>query len=126
MLIDEIEDMWKLLLMMGIGVFLTHESERYTEIMKRLAYKQKLYLIIASTDFIYGTNYQFCHGYLASDLEGMSQEKTIQALGRIGRNKLQYDYTVRFRNDAILFKLFQEDEDKPEVVNITRIFNSTL
>jgi len=126
MLIDEIEDMWKLLLMMGIGVFVTHESQRYTEIMKRLAYKQKLYLIIASTDFIYGTNYQFCHGYLASDLEGMSQEKTIQSLGRIGRNKLQYDYTVRFRNDAILFKLFQEDEDKPEVANFTRIFNSTL
>uniref|UniRef100_A0A6C0JU78 Uncharacterized protein n=1 Tax=viral metagenome TaxID=1070528 RepID=A0A6C0JU78_9ZZZZ len=126
MLIDDIEDMWKLLLMMGIGVFVTHKSERYTEIMKRLAYKQKLYLIIASTDFIYGTNYQFCHGYLASDLEGMSQEKTIQALGRIGRNKLQYDYTVRFRNDAILFKLFQDDEDKPEVANMTRIFNSPI
>lgn len=126
MLIDDIEDMWKLLLMMGIGVFVTHDSERYTEIMKRLAYKQKLYLIIASTDFIYGTNYQFCHGYLANDLEGISQEKAIQALGRIGRNKLQYDYTVRFRNDDILFKLFQDDEYKPEVANMTRIFNSTI
>ena len=125
MLMDDIEDMWKLLLMMGIGVFITHKSERYTEIMKRLAYKQKLYLIIASTDFIYGTNYQFCHGYLATDLEGMSKEKTIQALGRIGRNKLQYDYTVRFRNEATLFKLFQDYAEKPEVVNIMRIFNST-
>ena len=33
--------------------------------MKRLADEQKLYLIIASSDYIYGTNYQFCHGYLS-------------------------------------------------------------
>ena len=31
------------------------------DIMKKLAEEQKLYLIIASSDYIYGTNYQFCH-----------------------------------------------------------------
>ena len=36
--------------------------------MKKLAQNQKLYLIIASSDYIYGTNYQFCHGYLSKDL----------------------------------------------------------
>ncbi len=124
MLIDDIEDHWKMLLMMGIGVFAQHNSDRYMEIMKSLAMNQKLYLIIASTDFIYGTNYQFCHGYLSSDLEGMSQEKAIQAMGRVGRNKLQFDYSLRFRNDNILKSLFEHDADKPEVANMARLFNS--
>jgi len=124
MLIDGIDDIWKLLLMMGIGVFATHDSVRYTEIMKNLAHEQKLYLIIASTDFIYGTNYQFCHGYIAADLEGMSQEKTIQAMGRVGRNKLQHDYTIRFRNDSIIYKLFKHDAFKPEVENMAKLFSS--
>lgn len=124
MLIDDIGNYWKLLLMMGIGVFAAHDSDRYTEIMKKLAQEQKLYLIIASTDFIYGTNYQFCHGYLSTDLETMSQEKAIQAMGRVGRNKLQFDYTVRFRNDSILKKLFEHDADKPEVRNMQTLFNT--
>jgi hypothetical protein len=124
MLIDEIDDIWKLLLIMGIGVFATHDSVGYTEIMKSLAHEQKLYLIIASTDFIYGTNYQFCHGYIAADLEGMTQEKTIQALGRVGRNKLQHDYTVRFRNDNLIHKLFKHNSFKPEVENMAKLFNS--
>jgi len=92
--------------------------------LKDLAQNQKLYLIIASTDFIYGTNYQFCHGYLSSDLSGMSQEKAIQAMGRVGRNKLQFDYSLRFRNDDILKSLFEDDPDKPEVANMARLFNS--
>ena len=124
MLIEGIDDIWKLLLMMGIGVFATHDNIRYTEIMKSLAHQQKLYLIIASTDFIYGTNYQFCHVYISTDLEGMTQEKTIQALWRVGRNKLQYDYTMRFRNDNIIYKLFKHNAFKPEVENMAKLFNT--
>tara|TARA_Y100000389_G_scaffold186663_1_gene207257 strand:+ start:671 stop:3076 length:2406 start_codon:yes stop_codon:yes gene_type:complete len=124
MLIGDIDDMWKLLLMMGIGVFTSHDSIRYTEIMKQLAQEQKLYMIIASTDYIYGTNYQFCHGYIGKDLISMSQEKAIQAMGRVGRNKLQFDYSLRFRDDDILKKLFTHDNNKPEVANMARLFNS--
>ena len=124
MLIDGVDDTWKLLLMMGIGVFATHDSVRYMEIMKTLAEEQKLYLIIASTDFIYGTNYQFCHGYISTDLQDMSQEKTIQAMGRVGRNKLQHDYSIRFRNDGIIRKLFKHDAYKPEIENMSKLFNS--
>ena len=72
MLIDDIEDIWKLLLLMGIGVFTSHKSIRYTEIMKQLAHEQKLYLIIASDDYIYGTNYQFCHGYIGKDFTNLN------------------------------------------------------
>ena len=124
MLIDDINDSWKLLLMMGIGVFATHKSDRYTEIMKALAQEQKLYLIIATTDYIYGTNYQFCHGYISKDLGKMSQEKCIQAMGRVGRNKLQHDYSIRFRENELLIKLFQEETNKPEIINMNKLFNS--
>ena len=122
-----IENIWKVLLMMGIGVMTEHSNSNktYTEIMKDLAQNQRLYIIIASTDYIYGTNYQFCHGYLGKDLSDISQEKIIQALGRIGRNKLQQEYSIRFRDDAHLLKIFQASAvAKPEVVNMARLLRS--
>ena len=89
--------------------------------MKKLAEQQKLYMIIASSDYIYGTNYQFCHGYLSKDL-ALTQEKIIQALGRIGRNNIQQDYTIRFRDDSQIKKLFYPELDKPEVRNMNKLF----
>ena len=124
MLIDDIEDSWKLLLMIGIGVFASHKSTRYTEIMKELAQSQHLYLIIASSDYIYGTNYQFCHGYISKDLGYISQEKCIQAMGRVGRTNVQYDYSIRFRDDELIRKLFLEETDKQEVINMNLLFSS--
>jgi hypothetical protein len=121
-----IENIWKVLLMMGIGVMTeqSNSNKTYTEIMKDLAQNQRLYLIIASTDYIYGTNYQFCHGYLGKDLNDISQEKIIQALGRIGRNKLQQEYSIRFRDDAHLVQIFQASAvTKPEVVNMARLLS---
>jgi hypothetical protein len=125
MLLKDVEDSWKVLLLLGIGVFTEHKSIAYTEIMKKLADKQQLYLIIADSDYIYGTNYQFCHGYLSKDLN-MTQEKVIQALGRIGRNNIQQEYSARFRDDdqiKILFTKFRS-EDKPEVLNMNVLLNS--
>lgn len=126
MLVHDIHDYWKLLLMMGIGVFASHNSDSYTEIMKQLAQQQKLYLIIASTDYIYGTNYQFCHGYIGKDLDSMTQEKAIQAMGRVGRNKLQFEYSIRFRDDDLIRRLLRHDDNKPEVANMERLFNSEI
>jgi predicted nucleic acid-binding protein len=124
MLINDIENYWKLLLMMGIGVFTSHKNDKYTEIMKSLAEEQKLYLIIASDDYIYGTNYQFCHGYISKDLGHISQEKCIQAMGRVGRNKFQQDYSIRFRDNDLIKKLFTKEINKPEVKNMCELFNS--
>jgi hypothetical protein len=126
MQISDIADYWKLLLMMGIGVFTTHKSSRYVELMKQMAQEHKLYMIIASTDYIYGTNYQLCHGYIGKDLGNMSQEKCIQSMGRIGRNKLQQDYSVRFRDNELIYKLFQHDDNKPEVANMNRLFGGSM
>ena len=123
MALNGVENLWKVLLMMGIGVFINHDNITYTEIMKKLADEQKLYMIIASSDYIYGTNYQFCHGFLSKDLD-LTQEKVIQAMGRIGRNNIQQTYTVRFRDDSQIAKLFTSDTDKPEVKNMNKLFNS--
>ena len=123
MALEGIDDSWKILLLMGIGVFINHENIRYTEIMKKLADEQKLYMIIASSDYIYGTNYQFCHGYLSKDLD-LTQEKIIQGMGRIGRNNIQQTYTVRFRDDTQIAKLFTSETEKPEIINMNKLFNS--
>jgi hypothetical protein len=123
MSLNGVENSWKILLILGIGVFTNQHNPAYTEIMKKLADQQKLYIIIASSDYIYGTNYQFCHGYISKDLE-LTQEKIIQALGRIGRNNIQQDYSIRFRDDKHIIKLFTPEEHKLEVINMNRLFVS--
>jgi hypothetical protein len=124
MLLKDVDDSWKILLLLGIGVFTEHKSSAYTEIMKQLTNQQKLYLIIADSDYIYGTNYQFCHGYLSKDIV-LTQEKIIQALGRIGRNNIQQEYSARFRDDTQVTTLFKRiaSEDKLEVINMNKLFN---
>jgi hypothetical protein len=101
----------KILLMMGIGIFCDDLPIPYLEIVKELSYSQKLYIIIATSDYIYGTNYQFCHGFLGRDLANMTPQKIIQAMGRIGRGNIQHNYTVRYRNDDLLRRLFLPLED---------------
>ena len=124
MLLD-VDPMWKILLMMGIGVFADHECVDYTAIMRGLAQSQKLYLIIASTDYIYGTNYQFCHGYVGKDLGGLTQEKTIQAFGRVGRSSAQHNYSLRLRNDSLIDRILLREPQKLEADNMNRIFGGS-
>jgi hypothetical protein len=123
MAIDGVNDTWKILLLMGIGVFANHNSQSYTEIMKRMADEQRLYLIIASSDYIYGTNYQFCHGYLGKDV-ALTQQKAIQSIGRVGRNNIQQTYSVRLRDDAQATLLLLPSENNIEVGNMNRLFSS--
>ena len=123
MAIDGVNDTWKILLLMGIGVFANHNSQSYTEIMKRMADEQRLYLIIASSDYIYGTNYQFCHGYLGKDV-ALTQQKAIQSIGRVGRNNIQQTYSVRLRDDAQSTLLLMPSENNIEVHNMNQLFSS--
>jgi len=118
----EVEPIWKILLMMGIGVFTKHQCVDYVTIMKELAHKQCLYLIIASSDYIYGTNYQFCHGYIGKDLGNLTQEKLIQAFGRVGRKNIMGEYSIRLRNDELIMRLFKKSKNKTEVVNMNTLF----
>jgi hypothetical protein len=114
----------KILLLLGIGMFVDERTAnpRYIEIMKRLADDQHLFVILASSDYIYGTNYQFCHGFIGKDLKNMTQQKTIQAMGRIGRNHMQQEYTVRFRCNNMLYQLFQQPAVNTEAEIMTKLF----
>lgn len=134
-----VSDQKKLLLLLGIGVFSKDTKSNnsnvtdsmsnpdqlaYMEVMKRLAYKQQLYLILAASDYVYGTNYQFCHGFIGKDLTNMTQQKTIQAMGRVGRNQIQQEYTIRFREDEMLTQLFMRPETNKEANMMSKLFNS--
>ena len=119
-----IDNYLKVLLLLGIGLFMKGANVAYMNIMKNLADTQQLFMIIASSDYIYGTNYQFCHGVLAKDLTNMTQQKTIQAIGRIGRGDIQQSYTVRFREDEMLMKLFSKPAENMEAQNMSRLFSS--
>jgi hypothetical protein len=113
----------KLMLLLGIGMFVEGVDPKYLELMKRLASQQDLFIIIASSDFVFGTNYNFCHGFIGKDMANMTQAKTIQCLGRIGRSAIQSTYTARFRDDAFIYQLFRTPEVNLEAVNMSRLFS---
>ena len=121
----DVSDQMKLLLLLGIGMFTDENTanHKYMEIMKKLAYEQHLYVILASSDYIYGTNYQFCHGYIGKDLSNMTQQKTIQAMGRIGRNQTQQQYTIRFRDNNVLYQMFQKPKENKEAHVMNSLFS---
>jgi hypothetical protein len=126
----DVESWMKLLLLMGIGIFPQTSEGRaseaqfqYLELIKGLANEQKLFLIIANSDYIYGTNYQFCHGILGKDLADMTQQKQKQAMGRIGRFNVQQEYTVRFRNDELIRQLWMRPMRNIEAENMCFLFS---
>jgi hypothetical protein len=65
----------KILLLLGVGVFSMKPDNSYVELIKKMAYNQKLLVVIATSDYIYGTNYNFCHGFLGKDLLNMTRRK---------------------------------------------------
>jgi hypothetical protein len=120
--LEGVDKMFKILALLGIGVLIKQPSIAYEEIIKRLAQEQRLFLILASSDYVYGTNYQFCHGMIGQDLKNMTPQKTLQAMGRIGRNNIQQEYTVRFRDDEMIRGLFVKPEINMEAINMCRLF----
>ena len=120
----DVENYLKVLLLLGIGLFIQDVDARYLELMKKLANTQDLFMIIASSDFVFGTNYNFCHGFIGKDMANMTQAKTIQCLGRIGRSAIQSTYTVRFREDQFIYNLFKTPEINMEATNMARLFST--
>ena len=119
-----VDSVLKILMLMGIGLFIEGVDAKYLELMKRLASQQDLYIIIASSDYVFGTNYNFCHGFIGKDMANMTPAKTIQCLGRIGRSAIQSTYTARFRDDAFIYQLFRAPTVNMEAVNMSRLFSS--
>ena len=135
MQLSTIHDVYKILLLMGIGVFsneimpcdeddpdIRTENNSYLETMKRLAEEKSLYLIVANSDYIYGTNYQFSHCYLGKDMKNMSQEKVIQCIGRIGRQDRNKHFSFRFRSKEQMELLYQIPEGSIEADNMNKLF----
>lgn len=120
----EIDNYLKVLMLLGIGLFIQGVDPRYLELMKQLAQNQELFIIIASSDFVFGTNYNFCHGFIGKDMANMTQAKTIQCLGRIGRSAIQSTYTVRFRDDDFIYNLFKTEPVNREALNMSKLFSS--
>jgi len=117
-----IETNYKILLLMGIGVFNTSiEKDDYNDIMKELADQKKLVFMIAGSEYINGTNFQFYHGYLADDIININQETIIQAIGRVGRKEKNKTFTFRFRDTSVIKSLFVK-ENYIESININKLF----
>jgi hypothetical protein len=117
-------DSWKkMLLMMGIGVF-GEECPTYCELMSRMASARELFCVIAGTDYVYGTNYQFCHGYIGKDLSDMPVEKLYQALGRVGRGRQAGQYSWRLRDDVLAERVFSPDRRLTEARRMDRLMSS--
>jgi hypothetical protein len=112
----------KMLLMMGIGVF-GEECVPYKELMSRMASERELFCVIAGTDYVYGTNYQFCHGYIGKDLKDIPIEKMYQALGRVGRGRQAGQYSWRLRDDALARKIFLPDDKLSEARRMDRLMS---
>lgn len=117
-----IETNYKILLLMGIGVFNTYsEKDDYNDIMKELADEKKLVFMIAGSEYINGTNFQFYHGYLADDIVNINQETIIQAIGRVGRKEKNKTFTFRFRDTSVIKSLFVK-ENNIESINMNKLF----
>ena len=58
----------------------------------------------------------------------MTYQKTIQAMGRIGRNHIQQEYTIRFRDDDMVMRLFcpaAADDINQEADKMNQLFSSS-
>jgi hypothetical protein len=122
-----IDTNYKILLLMGIGIFSSNMDELkdkvddYNDIMKELADQKKLVFMIAGSEYINGTNFQFDHGYLADDIININQETIIQAIGRVGRKEKNKTFTFRFRDSTVIKSLFIK-ENHTESINLNKLF----
>lgn len=113
---------YKILLLMGIGIFNPNEIvEEYDDTMKELAEDKQLLFIISTDEFMFGTNYQFCHAIFAEELTNVTQEQIIQSIGRVGRKEKNKLFTFRFRDNSRIIDLFVKSNTL-EADNMNKLF----
>jgi hypothetical protein len=47
-------------------------------------------------------------------------------MGRMGRNNKHMDFSIRFRDDNLIEKIFQKEENRREVINMNNLFCTEL
>jgi hypothetical protein len=121
--LEDVPAEWKVLILVGVGVFFPQAPVAYAEIVKRLADQKKLYIIIAEADYIYGTNYPFFNAFIGKDM-AMTQQKMIQACGRVGRfYDAKTPFSVCLRDAAYGPTLFLPPKGgNVEAVNMNQVF----
>lgn len=142
--LDSLQNIFKYTFLMGIGIFtnssmtnksllssmskdeIYRESNKYVEIIKSLAENKSLYLVIADSDYIYGTNYQFSHCYLGKDIQDISQEKIIQCIGRVGRKEKNKHFSFRFRSIEQIETLYSVPKLNIEANNMNTLFTASM
>ena len=55
-----------------------------------------------------------------------TKQKIYQAMGRIGRNNIQQDYTIRFRDNEIVNNLFKKSTNNLELINMCKLFTTSI
>ena len=123
----DINNIYKILLLQGIGVFSDYKPSNdynvYESLVKQLADDKQLFVVIADSDYIFGVNYQFCHCYLGKDLSNITHEKIVQAIGRVGRKERNKSFTFRFRSYQHIDEFFNGSNDNCiEVLNMNKLF----
>ena len=124
MSLDTIDNNVKISFLFGIGVL--HESlcPKYTTIVKDCMKQNKLYCVIANSDFIYGTDYTFHHMFLCKDIP-IQHHSMIQALGRVGRQYSGHNYTCRLRDKNMYENIFFRNANDDALINsFNNIFSS--
>lgn len=122
-LLNDIDQDTQFLLLCGIGVVCSSMTNEYNALISEFATRQKLFMVIASSDYIFGTNYLFHHAYLDDSIKNNTRQKIIQAMGRVGRGQHNHHYSVRIKNNDIISMLFNENYDSYiETKNMNKLF----
>lgn len=120
--LKDVEQSTQFLLLCGIGIVCSSMTNEYNALISEFATRQKLFMVIASSDYIFGTNYLFHHAYIDDTIEENTRQKIIQAMGRVGRGQYNQHYSVRIKSDAIISMLFNEKYDSCiETQNMNRL-----
>ena len=121
-LVTDVDQSYKLLAMIGIGVLDETLDVKYLDTIKQLAMEKRLTIVIAKKEYIFGTNYQFANLYISKDMVPiLTKEMLIQTAGRVGRWE-QVPYTIRCRDLDIVKLLFLPSHNHTEVDNMCRLF----
>ena len=86
--------------------------------------EQKIYKELSEDELKYLLTLISKSEFIGKDLQTVTQQKLLQALGRIGRNNIQQDYTIRFRDDNLIKMIFTEHKNNIEAKNMCSLFNS--
>jgi hypothetical protein len=88
--IEGLPDNYSILFLMGIGV-MSHAHPQYLALVKSMLDENRLFMVVADQDFLWGTNFDFRYMIVAADLcangvHKLTPDMLQQMLGRVGRN----------------------------------------